>query len=120
MFVPIAGYEGLYEISHSGIVMSLQKKAGRSLRKVKIVATFPKKTGYIAVNLWKDNKSKQHFLHRILADAFISNPNNYPIVNHKDGNKTNNDIENLEWCTAQANVKHAYDNGLKVGKGKVK
>lgn len=57
---------------------------------------------------------KTVFAHRIIAMAFIDNPNNYPFINHKDGNKLNNNIENLEWCTSSQNVQHSYDTGLHV------
>ena len=55
---------------------------------------------------------KNHSVHRIIAKTFIPNPDNLPCVNHKDGNKLNNSVDNLEWCTHSENVKHAYDNGL--------
>lgn len=58
-------------------------------------------------------KAKKKFLHRLLAEAFIPNPNNLPCVNHKNGNKKDNRIENLEWCTAAYNNQHAYDIGLR-------
>ena len=69
--------------------------------------------GYLRVKLSKNNKPKRVMLHRIIAEAFIENPNNYKTVNHKDGNKLNNSIENLEWCTQSENCIHAIKNGLK-------
>ena len=67
--------------------------------------------GYYVISI----KGKTHLLHRLIAKAFIENPNNYPCINHKDGNKLNNLIDNLEWCTKAMNNKHAYDTGLKIG-----
>jgi hypothetical protein len=67
---------------------------------------------YNTVRLRKDGKAKTFKLHRLLAQAFIPNPENKPCVNHKDGNKLNNDLSNLEWCTHKENMKHAYDNGM--------
>jgi hypothetical protein len=60
--------------------------------------------GYMSVVLWNNNKRKDVKVHRIVAEAFIPNPNNYPVINHKDENPSNNKVENLEWCTQQYNV----------------
>ena len=60
----------------------------------------------------RSGKSKCLKIHRLVAEAFIDNPHNYNIINHKDGNKQNNYVENLEWCTISYNVKHAFDTGL--------
>ena len=74
------------------------------------------KTGHLTVNVKPNGryeKSKTFKLHREIAIAFIPNPNNLPIINHKDGNKLNNDINNLEWSSVSYNMKHAYDNNLR-------
>ena len=68
--------------------------------------------GYLRVKLSKSNKARRVMLHRIIAQAFISNPFNYKTVNHKDGDKNNNTISNLEWCTQKQNVEHAIRTGL--------
>ena len=73
------------------------------------------KNGYIRVELWQRNKGKKYLLHRLLAEAFIPNPSGHPVVNHIDGNKTNNDLGNLEWCSRSENQIHAYRNGLQKG-----
>ncbi len=92
---PIPGYEGLYEVSDLGRVRSLNyKRTG----KVVIKKLNKHKCGYLQVELWKDDKPKVIFVHRLVALAFIPNPCNLPCVNHKDENKTNNCVDNLEWC----------------------
>ena len=68
--------------------------------------------GYYLVNLSIKGKCKTYQVHRLVAKAFIANPNNYPVINHKDGDKLNNRVENLEWCTYQYNTQHACKNGL--------
>lgn len=68
--------------------------------------------GYYHVNLSIGGKCKTYQVHRLIAKAFIPNPQNFPVINHKDGNKLNNHIDNLEWCTYQYNTQHADKNGL--------
>lgn len=73
------------------------------------------KTGYYIISIYpngRNGKCKCLKIHRLVAEAFIPNLNNYPIINHIDGNKLNNNVENLEWCSYSYNTKHAYDNGL--------
>jgi hypothetical protein len=108
-FRPIEGYEGLYEIGSFGTVVSLRRYGipGRYiLKKVKT------KSGYVRVKLCRSGKCKSVEIHRLVAKAFIPNPNGFNQVNHKDGDKINNRMDNLEWCTGQQNSKHAYDNNL--------
>ena len=69
--------------------------------------------GYLVAHLSKDNKAKNILVHRLVAESFIPNPNKYPCVNHIDGNKQNNNINNLEWCTHSENDLHAYKIGLR-------
>lgn len=69
----------------------------------------PDSKGYLKVNLWKNSKRKTLRVHRLMAIEFISNPNNLPFINHKDGNKLNNDLSNLEWCTQSHNAKHSFN-----------
>lgn len=97
----VKGYEGLYVVSNLGRVKRV--RSGR-IRTQKIA-----KNGYCQVNLSKNNQVKFYLVHRLVANAFIPNPNNLPQVNHKDENKTNNYIENLEWCT------QSYNNLLGTG-----
>lgn len=103
-------YKGLYQISNLGRVKSLKKYAGKSLREEKILKTYKDKDGYIKVILCKNNKTRFLSIHRLLAEAFIPNPENLPQINHKDENKENNDIDNLEWCTCKYNINYGSRN----------
>lgn len=94
----IEGYEGLYQVSNMGRVKSLRRNI---ILKNKIESN-----GYERVVLSINNIPKGYSVHRLVATAFISNPNNYPIVNHKDENRTNNCVDNLEWCTQKYNVNY--------------
>lgn len=108
----IEGYEGLYQISNFGRVKSLPKKNGNSYQEERILK--PKNNqGYMQVNLYKNKKCKSIVIHRMVAKAFIKNEYNKREVNHIDGNKANNRVDNLEWCTPSENQKHAYRIGLK-------
>lgn len=107
----IDGYEN-YEVSNLGRVRSLPKKTRKGIRVLK-----PIKQSYLTVDLCKDGVVKKHLIHRIVAKEFISNPEMKQEVNHKDGNKHNNSIDNLEWVTRCENRKHAFDIGLQSAKG---
>lgn len=102
----IEGYEDLYQISNTGKVRSLDRyiKIGqnRRIKKGQIIKV-PIKKGYYQVRLSKNGKRKSFNVHRLVAKAFIPNPNNLPQVNHKDENKLNNNMQNLEWCNALYN-----------------
>lgn len=110
----VVGYEKLYQVSNNGKIKSYKRSGtnGKTLN-----GGFDK-WGYIRVTLSKNNKIKKHKVHRLVAEAFILNPNNFLQVNHKDGNKQNNCVDNLEWCTASYNTKHSYINNLNKTKGK--
>ena len=98
----IEGYEGKYQVSNLGRIRTLHYKAGQ---KVKIMALMNNGHGYLFVGLRLPNKPKKHvYVHRLVAKAFIPNPNNYPQVNHKDEDRTNNRVDNLEWCDAKYNL----------------
>ena len=100
----IEGYEGIYQVSSLGRVRSLDRvytmKNGRPYsRKGILMQLREEKHGYIEVKLCLQYKKKNHKVHRLVAQAFIENPHNLPFINHKDENKQNNRVENLEWCT---------------------
>ena len=96
----IEGYEGLYQISNLGRVKSLGNTHYKTTR---ILVVYKNKNGYCGINLCKKGKVTKYRIHRLVATAFIPNPNNYPEVNHKDENKSNNRVDNLEWCTHHYN-----------------
>lgn len=100
--VEIKEYNGYYIASNGKIY----NKRGKELK------PSSNSKGYKFVSFSRNGKTKNEMLHRVLAKCFIPNPNNYPQINHKDGNKTNNSLSNLEWCTPSQNVQHAWDNGL--------
>lgn len=116
----VSNYEGLYIIDSLGNVVSLPKMQGNRLHnKYKILSTKLNRSGYLEVSLSKEGKLKTFLLHRLIATHFIDNPNGYKYVNHKNGIKVDNRIENLEWCTMSQNTKHAYDNNLGDFRNKV-
>lgn len=102
----IKGYEGKYKVSNLGRI--------KSLRKNKVLKqTINKRDGYFYVGICKDGKRKNRKVHRLIAETFMPNPKNKPTVNHIDGNKENNCISNLEWCSQSENMKHSYRIGLR-------
>lgn len=118
-YLEVPGYEELYEIDHFGNVRSLDKKVknknGYRIIKGKMLKPKLDNHGYLKIGLVKDNQQKFYLIHRLVAITYLSNPNNYPVVNHIDGNPLNNYVENLEWCTYSYNIQHAYNNNLKKG-----
>lgn len=104
----IEGYEGKYQVSNTGEVKSLNYRGGG---KTKLLKQIPDKDGYKTIQLCKNGKIKSYKVHRLVAIAFIPNPDNLPIVNHKDEDPSNNNVNNLEWCTQKYNVN--YGTGIK-------
>jgi hypothetical protein len=109
----INGYEGYYQISNQGNVRSIDRFDGVHDRKGTIIKPSLKQNGYLQVGLRMHSKRKWIGVHRLVAIHFIENPNNKPQVNHIDGNKQNNTINNLEWVTAKENQNHATKLGLR-------
>lgn len=107
----IVGYENLYQVSNFGNVRSFKHKKPKLLK--------PRKDskGYLQIVLSNHNKSRKNFLiHRLVAQAFIPNPKNYPVINHKDENPLNNNVSNLEWCTQKYNTNYGTAQERRVKK----
>lgn len=118
---PVVGYEGMYEVSNKGRVRSLERKVpykahGKDLIRTQYsrMLALCNKDGYKQVSLWKDGKEKRWRVHRLVAFAFIPNPENKPFINHLDETRDNNCVENLEWCTAAENL--AYGTARERGR----
>ena len=115
----IKNYEGIYQVSNLGRIKTLDKYVNclyeqKRLIKSREIKTFKNNSGYYIVSLYQNNKSKKFLVHRLVAEAFIPNLNNKKEVNHIDGNKENNCVENLEWVTAKGNILHATKNKLRI------
>lgn len=115
----IVGYEGLYQVSNFGRVKSLPRNTPAGMRGGKILNIEKSKNGYLRVNLWKNGKAKHFLVHRLVAEAFIPNPDNLPCVNHKNKQRDFNFVENLEWCTYEYNNNYEDHNEL-IAKSKYK
>ena len=107
----VVGYEGRYQVSNKGNVRSVERKdsigrkcGGRVLKPIN------NGRGYLRVTLHKNGKYKTRFIHRLVADAFVPNPDNLPQVNHIDEVKTNNELSNLEWCDTKHNINYGTRN----------
>lgn len=102
----IKGYEGLYQVSNLGDVRSINRRGDGTVRKLR----FKKgRGGYHSVHLCVSGEQKACYVHRLVAEAFLPNQQNLPIVNHKDENKKNNNVRNLEWCDYSHNMRHSMN-----------
>lgn len=108
----ICGYEGFYQVSNKGRVRSLDRICNGV--HIRGIAKNPSKNqdGYLFVNLQRNGKKRMLLVHRLVAQAFVDNKQHKPEINHIDGDKTNNNAENLEWVTSYENIDHALKNGL--------
>lgn len=104
MWKPVVGYENLYEVSNLGNVRNVNKKWTKKPRLLKQHIH----NEYMIVVLYKDSKAKNKRVHRLVAEAFIPNSNNYQYINHKDENPKNNVVDNLEWCTMTYNNTYGH------------
>lgn len=113
----IKGFEGLYQVSNLGNVKSLERKVwcsrGRGYYKTipeKIMKTYDNGYGYLFVYLTKDGEQEKCYIHRLVAEAFLENPENLPEVNHISEDKEDNRVSNLEWCSSKYNCNHGTRN----------
>jgi hypothetical protein len=113
---PIEGYEGLYEVSDTGKVRSLERvvKRGNGFLNIPSKEKEPVEVhGYLYFSLFKEGKERRYAAHRLVAQHFIENPDNKPQINHLNGNKKDNRVQNLEWATQSENNYHALRTGLR-------
>lgn len=110
-------YEGLYQVSNLGRVKSLRRRDSldRYWIRERILKSVQDIKGYFSVILCKNNSVEKFLVHRLVALAFISNPENKPEVNHKNGIKSFNEVTNLEWVTHQENIQHSFDKLRRIG-----
>lgn len=109
----VEGFEGLYKVSNEGVVISTPRQGSRG----GVTKYYKMSHGYYEYLLCKDGKMYHVMAHRLLAKHFIPNPDNKPCVNHIDGDRNNNSLENLEWVTYKENTQHAVRSGLFNNKG---
>lgn len=120
----VVGYEKLYQVSNLGRVRScthevVYKNGTIHTHVGKILSLAVNKSGYLQINLYRNGHQKVCLVHRLVAEAFLPNPDNLPCVNHKDENRSNSNVDNLEWCTHEYNSKYSHT-GTKANKDRCK
>lgn len=111
----VRGYEGIYQVSNYGEVLRLRSLDSRGhLRNSKILKQTKTKDGYMQLGLHKNGKEQKVLVHQLVAMAFLDNPNNYVEVNHKDENKQNNSVSNLEWCNHKYNANYGTSQARRI------
>ncbi|MES2620168.1 MAG: NUMOD4 domain-containing protein [Bacteroidota bacterium] len=118
IFKDIKGYEGFYQVSNLGTVRSIERKyidskGVQKRRSGKVLSPFKTRCGYLLVIVSKEGIAIKYSIHRLVAETFINKVDKRECVNHIDGNKQNNAVDNLEWCSHSENIKHAFRTGLK-------
>ena len=107
----VHGYEGLYKVSDKGNIYSVRRLNSRGYKcGGRVLTPTYNENGYLIIGLCKNGIKKSKRVHRLVAEAFVPNHNSYLEINHKDENKTNNNVENLEWCTREYNMNHGTRN----------
>ena len=128
---PVKGFEGWYEVSNKGNIRSVTRliqhkpdrfseKGKQQLNEGKVRTQTLNNMGYYFVQLYKNSTHYKRYVHRLVAEAFVPNPNNNKIVNHLNGNRQDNVPNNLEWCTQKENINHSFNTGLTPTRKKVK
>lgn len=111
----VRGYEGIYQVSNYGEVLRLRSLDSRGhLRNSKILKQTKTKDGYMQLGLHKNGKEQKVLVHQLVAMVFLDNPNNYVEVNHKDENKQNNSVSNLEWCNHKYNANYGTSQARRI------
>ena len=120
----VVGFNGFYEVSSLGRVRSLDRKVFRlgrfgqdshNVYKGKLIPVWQTSNGYYRITLNREGKKSNHLVHRLVANAFLENPKSKETVNHKNGIKADNRLENLEWATRSEQIIHAWETGLNRG-----
>lgn len=108
----VKGYDN-YFISNLGRIKSVNPYNNKN-QKSKILKPTNNGNGYMIIRLCENGTKKNKYLHRLVAETFLDNPNNFKEINHKDNNKSNNNVNNLEWCDRRYNVKYSFTNGYHI------